>query len=122
VEEFGTVELGDVEAAHLLRSKGVHMILVVVILFAATVQGDVLSEDTFFACPFIAFWLGGVIVAATAPGGTGVAQKFMGVVKATGSSLLGYAMFRIAQEAVMYGDDMNGAQDADPNEEPEDDQ
>ena len=121
VEEFGRVELGDVEAAHLVRSKGVHMVLIVVILFVATVQGDFLDEDVFLACAFIAFWLSGVIVAATAPG-TGVAEKFTGVVKATGSALLGYAMFRIVQDVNQTFDDMTGDNDADTNEEPDDDQ
>jgi hypothetical protein len=90
VEEFGRVELRDTEAAALVRSKTVHVMLVVV-----TVPAAVWSEDFGWAqalVPFLVFWLGGVAEAVATPG-AGAAEKVTGVGKATAAAALGVVCF-----------------------------
>ena len=85
VEAFGRVELRDTEAAALVRSKAVHMVLVV-----ATVLAVVSAIRVQMAPPvmFLAFWLGGVFEAVIMPR-AGVAEKVQDVGKATGAAVLG---------------------------------
>ena len=89
VEEFGRVELRDTEATALVRSKVVH----VVMLVAAVIAG-VWSANFLFALmfPFLAFWMGGVVEAVAMPG-AGAVEKIKGVGKATGATFLGLFIF-----------------------------
>jgi hypothetical protein len=92
VEEFGRVDLRDAEAAALVRSKAVHMVLLVVAVLAAVWLEDILAA---FLIPLLAFWLGGVADAAATPADAGAAEKIRGAGKATGAALLGLACFMI---------------------------
>jgi hypothetical protein len=84
VEEFGRVELQDAEAAALVRSKVVHMVLLVVVVLMGVASGDKRGLPG----PFLAFWLAGVAEAVVMPG-TGAAEKAKGVGKATAAFVLG---------------------------------
>ena len=57
VEEFGRVQPRDTEAAALVRSKTVHVVLLVVAVLVAVWSGN---GAIVFLAPFLAFWLGGV--------------------------------------------------------------
>jgi hypothetical protein len=91
VEEFGRVELRDTQAAALVRSKSVHVVLVVV-----TVPAAVWMENLPLPVlvPYFAFWLGAIAEALATPG-AGVSEKIKGVGKATGAAVLGLACFII---------------------------
>jgi hypothetical protein len=95
VEEFGRVELRDTEATTLVRSKVVH----VVMLVAAVIAG-VWSASFLFALmfPFLACWMGGVVEAVAMPG-AGAVEKIKGVVKASGAVVLGLVFFGIGSVA-----------------------
>jgi hypothetical protein len=87
VENFGRVELRDVDAAALVRSKAVHVALLV-----AAVPSIVWSADgrlrVVLLAPFLVFWIGGMVEAVAAPG-AGTVQKIKRVGKATGAFVLG---------------------------------
>jgi hypothetical protein len=85
VEEFGRVELWDAEAAALVRSKAVHMALLVGAVLAAVWSAN--RQDV-GRIGFLVFWLGGVVEAVATPG-PGAAEKAKGVGKATGAAALG---------------------------------
>ena len=68
VEEFGRVQPRDTEAAVLVRTKAVHMVLLVVAVPAMVWSGK--AKSVFFV-PFFAFWLGGVPEAVVTPGAGG---------------------------------------------------
>jgi hypothetical protein len=85
VEEFGRVELRDAEAAALVRSKAVHVALLVGAVLAAVWVADYWVA---FLTGFLAVWLGGVAEAVATPG-AGAAEKAKGVGKATGAAALG---------------------------------
>jgi hypothetical protein len=90
VEEFGRVELRDAEAAVLVRSRAVHVVLIVVVVPASIIwSGNGFGAGMF---PYLAFWLGGVVEAVVKPG-AGAAEKVKGVAKATGAALLGLVCF-----------------------------
>ena len=91
VEEFGRVELRDVEAAALVRSKAVHVALLVGVMLAG-----VWSADGNVA---LGIWLGGVAEAVATPG-AGAAEKAKGVGKATGAAALGVVGFVILATAI----------------------
>ena len=95
VEEFGRVELGDAEAAALVRSKAVHVALLV-----GAVLASVWSADTWVSrVAFLAFWLGGVAEAVATPG-AGAAEKAKGVGKATGAAVLGLVGYAILLKVI----------------------
>ena len=89
VEEFGRVELRDTEAAALVRSKAVHVVLLV-----AAVPTIVWSGNNALVAlvPFLVFWLGGVAETVARPGAR-AAEKIKGVGKATGATFLGLFIF-----------------------------
>jgi hypothetical protein len=89
VEEFGRVELRDAEAAALVRSKAVHVVLLVVAVPAGVWSAN---ADVAFPIAFLTFWLGGVAEAVAMPG-AGAAEKIKGVGKATGAVALGLISF-----------------------------
>jgi hypothetical protein len=71
VEEFGKVELRDAEAAALVWSKVVHMVLLVatmLVLVWSAKFGILLFGHKTFLTAFLAFWLGGVAEAVATPG------------------------------------------------------
>ena len=96
VEEFGRVELRDAEAAALVRSKVLHVALVVGTVLAGVWSANL---DAASLIPFLAFWLGGVAETVATPGG-GAAEKAKGVGKATGAMLLGFVGFCILAVAI----------------------
>jgi hypothetical protein len=85
VEQFGRVELRDTEAAVLVRSKAVHVGLLVAVVPTAVWSAN--GGAIFFA-PFLAFWLGGVAEAVATPGAAAT-EKIKGVGKATAAAVLG---------------------------------
>ena len=89
VEEFGRVELRDTEAAALVRSKAVHVVLLV-----AAVPTIVWSGNNALVAlvPFLVFWLGGVVETVARPG-VRAAEMIKGVGKATGATFLGLFIF-----------------------------
>jgi hypothetical protein len=87
VEQFGRVELRDTEAAALVLSKAVHMVLLVPAVLAAVWA---VNFSVAMMAPFLAFWLVGVAEEVATPG-AGVADKIKGVGKATGAVVLGIA-------------------------------
>jgi hypothetical protein len=93
VEEFGRVELRDTEAAALVRSKVLHVVLIVVAVLVAVWSGAYFGRTTAsfatFLIPFLAFWLGGVAEAVATPG-AGAAEKIKGIGKATAAAVLGF--------------------------------
>jgi hypothetical protein len=91
VEEFGRVQLRDTEAAALVRSKAVHMVLLVTAVLAMVWSRDL---NRALLVPFFAFWLGGVAEAVAAPG-TEAAETLQGAGKATGAAVLGFVWFCI---------------------------
>ena len=91
VEEFGRVKLRDTEAAALVRSKAVHVVVLVATVLTVVWSGNYLV--CLFA-PFLAFWLGGVAEAVTTPS-AGAAEKIKGVGKATGAAALGVVCFMV---------------------------
>jgi hypothetical protein len=98
VEEFGRVELRDAEAAALVRSKAVHVALIVGAVLATVWSADGgTAANTIW--PGLAFWLGGVAEAVATPG-TGAVEKAQGVGKATGAMLLGFVGFCILAVAI----------------------
>jgi hypothetical protein len=85
VEQFGRVQLRDTEAAALVQSKAVHVVLLV----AAVPTAVWLGSHTFGFLPaFVAFWLGGVAEAIGTPD-VGTTEKIKGAGKATGAAVLG---------------------------------
>ena len=88
VEEFGRVELRDAEAAALVRSKAVHVALLVGVMLVTVWAGDAEGVLSAILIAFLAFWLGGVAEAVATPG-AGAAEKAKGVGKATGAATLG---------------------------------
>ena len=93
VEKFGRVELRDTEAAVLVRSKAVHVVLLMAAVFAGLLPGVYVT----FLTPLLAFWLGGVAEAATTPG-TGAAEK----IKGTGAAVLGLIGFYVLFQVVFF--------------------
>ena len=91
VEEFGRVELRDVEAVALVRSKVVHVVLLVVAMPAIVFLGSWIAILV-TPLPFLTFWLGGVAEAIAKPGSE-AAEKIKGVGKATGAVVLGFIGF-----------------------------
>ena len=90
VEVEGRVELGEAEAAALMRSKAVHVALVVVAVPCAVVlggSGDLTSLLLAILLPLPAFWLAGATEAVLGSAGAGEACKEVG--KVTGRWLLG---------------------------------
>jgi hypothetical protein len=91
VEEFGRVELRGAEAAALVRSKVVHVVLLVVAVPTAVWSDSILIA---WFLSFLAFWLGGVAEVVATPG-AGATEKVKGIGKATGAALLGVVSFYI---------------------------
>ena len=90
VEVEGRVELGEAEAAALMRSKAVHVAVLVAAVPCAVVRGgggDLASFDLALFLPILAFWLAGVTEAVLGSAGAGEACKEVG--KVTGRWLLG---------------------------------
>jgi hypothetical protein len=96
VEEFGRVELRGAEVAALVRSKAVHMALLVGAVLAAVWLAN---SNVAVLIAFLAFWLGGVAEVVATPG-AGAAEKAMGVGKATGAAALGLVGFAILFNAL----------------------
>ena len=96
VEERGRVDLGAAEAEALVRTKAVHVGLIV-LLVPCVVWSEQLEVALFL--PFLAFWLGGVSEAVAAGGGAAAVGK--GVGKATGACLLGLVGFGILVVAAL---------------------
>ena len=91
VEVEGRVELGEAEAAALMRTKAVHMVVLVAAVPCAVVLGG--SEDSAglglaFSLSVLAFWLAGATEAVLGSAGAGEACKEVG--KVTGRWLLGF--------------------------------
>jgi hypothetical protein len=89
VEVEGRVELGEAEAAALMRSKAVHVAVLVVAVPCAVVGGG--GGNAFvgfltFLLPLLAFWLAGATEAVLGSAGAGEACKEVG--KVTGRWLL----------------------------------
>ena len=90
VEVEGRVELGEAEAAALMRSKAVHVALLVVAVPCAVVLGGSGGEFSYglaLFLPSLAFWLVGATEAVLGSAGAGEACKEVG--KVTGRCLLG---------------------------------
>jgi hypothetical protein len=98
VEEFGRVKLRDTEAAALVRSKAVHVVVLVAtvltVVWSGADSGRTTNGLATFLIPFLAFWLAGVAEAVATPG-AGAAEKIKGVGKATGAAVLGVVGFVI---------------------------
>jgi hypothetical protein len=92
IEEFGRVELRDMEAAALVRSKAVHMVLIVVTVLVMVWSFEAILRS--FEAAFFAFWLGNVAEVVTTPG-AGALEKIKGVGKATAAAVLGVVSFLI---------------------------
>ena len=91
VEQEGRVELGEVEAAALMRSKAVHLLLLVVVVPCTVVgsgSGDVVGWELWRWLPVFAFWAAGATEAVL--GSVGARQVCQKVGKVTGRSLLGF--------------------------------
>jgi hypothetical protein len=86
VEVEGRVELGEAEAAALMRSKAVH-VAVLVVAVPCAVAGGV----GWIFLPLLAFWLAGATEAVLGSAGAGEACKEVG--KVTGRWLLGLIGF-----------------------------
>jgi hypothetical protein len=91
VEEFGRVELRDAEAAVLVRSKAVHMALIVAAVLAAVWSA---TGAAAVVIVFDAFLLGGVAEAVATPGAE-AGEKAKGIGKAMGAAMLGGIGFMI---------------------------
>jgi hypothetical protein len=94
VEVEGRVELGEAEAAALMRSKAVHVLLLVAAVPCAVMVGgggDLASLWLAQYLPFLAFWLAGVTEAVLGSVSAGEACKEVG--KVTGRCLLGLIGF-----------------------------
>jgi hypothetical protein len=90
VEVEGRVELAEAEAAALMRSKAVHVAVLVVAVPCAVVgggSGDLASYLLAFSLPLLAFWVAGATEAVQGSAGAGEACKEVG--KVTGRWLLG---------------------------------
>ena len=90
VEVEGRVELGEAEAAALMRSKAVHVAVLVVAVPCAVVgggSGDLASYLLAQILPFLAFWVAGGTEAVLGSAGAGEACKEVG--KVTGRWLPG---------------------------------
>jgi hypothetical protein len=98
VEEFGRVELRDTEVVVLVRSKAVHVVLLV-----AAAPTIVWSDNSGVATlgPFFVFWLSGVVEVVATPG-AGAAEKIKGVGKATGAVVLGFFGFVFLWQVALY--------------------
>ena len=98
VEDAGRVELGDVEAAALVRAKAVHVVLVVLAILGGVWSGD---QVVAIALPFPAFLLGGVAEAFVST--AGAARACRRVAKVVGASLLAFvgcfALVTVAQNS-----------------------
>ena len=86
MEVEGRVELGEAEAEALMRSKAVHVAVLVAAVPCAVVFGGGPAEAELFI-PLGAFWLAGVTEAVLGSAGAGEACKEVG--KVTGRWLLG---------------------------------
>ena len=64
VEQFGRVQLRDTEAAALVQSKAVHVVLLVVVVLVGVWSGNFFVAGMI---PYLAFWLGGVAEAVATP-------------------------------------------------------
>ena len=93
LQEVGRIELSAREEARLERSKAAHGCVLVSVMLA----GVWLKWSKGFPVIFAAFWLGGVVEAAS----VGSWQQF---VKATASSLLGLASFIVV---MVFGASIN---------------
>ena len=90
VEVEGRVELGEAEAAALMRSKAVHVVVVAAAVPCAVALGGGGGDDSFdlvLLIPLLAFWLAGATEAVLGSAGAGEACKEVG--KVTGRCLLG---------------------------------
>ena len=86
VEVEGRVELGESEAVALMRSKAVHVVLLVVVVPCAVLVGFY-ALRTWIGFPAFAFWVAGVTEAVLGSASVGEACKEVG--KTTGRWLLG---------------------------------
>ena len=86
VEVEGRVELGEAEAAALMRSKAVHVVVLVVVVPCAVAYGGSVGS-----VGSLAFWVAGVTEAVLGSAGAGEACKEVG--KVTGRWLLGFVGF-----------------------------
>jgi hypothetical protein len=100
VDEFGRVELQDMEATALVRSKAVHVVLLVTAVLVGVWSGNADAGFGPFVTVFLAFWLGGVAEAVDMPG-AGAAEKVKGVGKATGAVVLG--VVGVSIQASVFG-------------------
>jgi hypothetical protein len=87
VEVEGRVELGEAEAAALMRTKVVHMVVLVVAVPCTVVGGGSGNDFVVFFLPPLAFWLAGVTEAVL--GSVSAAEACKEVGKVTGRWLLG---------------------------------
>ena len=87
VEVEGRVELGESEVSALMRSKAVHVVLLVVVVPCAVLVGFY-ALRTWIGFPAFAFWVAGVTEAVLGSASVGEARKEVG--KTTGRWLLGF--------------------------------
>lgn len=91
MEVEGRVELGEAEAAALMRTKAVHMVVLVAAVPCAVVLGGSVFSASLglaFSLSVLAFWLAGATEAVLGSAGAGEACKEVG--KVTGRWLLGF--------------------------------
>ena len=93
VEVEGRVELGEAEAAALMRSKAVHVAVLVAAVPCAVVGGGSGNDFVVFFLPPLAFGLAGVTEAVLGSVSAGEACKEVG--KVTGRWLLGFIGFNV---------------------------
>jgi hypothetical protein len=97
VEESGRVELGEKEATDLLRTKAVHVFLIMVFVPAAVRSRDALLV---LVLPPLAFWLGGVAENVGAGGDAATIARGIGLT--TASCLLGLVGFIMLALPCLY--------------------
>ena len=94
VEDEGRVELGEVEAAALMRSKTAHVVALVLVVPCAVMAGGIGKNAGFEAgmyLPRLAFWVAGVAEAVL--GSAGADERCKEVGRVTGRWMLGVVGF-----------------------------
>ena len=94
VEVEGRVELGEAEAATLMRTKAVHVALVLVVVPCAVGAHAKVDTMLSLSLPFVAFWVAGVTEAVL--GRASAREVCNEVGKVTGRSTLGLGVLLLA--------------------------